>query len=465
MSTLDQWVNLDPGMILNFSELQSNLVEPVRDALADIRGDFYGQDVTVGQNLAEWTYASSTMDLDVNRIGVTPDGWRLAITTTDAAFQNVPFQDTGATNYYLGCRATLVPVDVSAGADGAFHFNRWAEDVGETGAPDSVAINGVGLDFVIDTLAVHVWTVGGTRPVVVYLVNPETGGAEAIYDGTASHVGGEIVITCPHSFGQAAPSTTAAHYLVTLRGPTISTTNLSSTPDYWFHGIVNTGSWNTTGQNLSPSWGAWVALFAAEHNPGSGAHEAVTAWGVDLYGNQVGSQRRVHITAQDLVPYAVHAFEQNGGAKQNGGYFLATAGDPYHVKTITPITGTYAFLELPSGLPHDVDTVIDGLTLGVYMLNATAGQDVEVQLVKRTEIATGISNGVVVATWKITKPAAATWESRNTWSTGPSFPFTVPKPGAGEAFTWRIYFHEANPGQVKVSRLIVDLTAKRIEPL
>lgn len=279
MSSGDVWINLVTGQVLDFSSLQTNLVDIIRDEINALRDDVYGQDATIGTALATMTYNASTLDLDATREAVTPRGYKITAVHIDAPWVFVPFQDTAATNYYVGARWQLRPNTVTGNtSDGSISYDTMIEDVGELGAPDSVTDNGNGtITLVIDTLAQHVWTVAGTRPVVVWLVDPVTAGAEAIYTGTAEHDTGQIVITIPHTLGQgASPSTTPADYQVILQGPTITTTNLSTNPEYWVIGEVNTGVFTATAQNLLPTWGSWSSLFAAEHNLASGVHTAIT---------------------------------------------------------------------------------------------------------------------------------------------------------------------------------------------
>lgn len=470
-TTGDTWIQLETGQILDFSRLKTDFLETVRDGLAGFQAGIYGNDTTIGSAWATFTVAADTIDLDATRKGITPSGHLITADATDPAWQTIPFANVGATLYHVGVRRQLRPSDVTGNTtDGQISYNQMIEDVGELGEPDTVTDHGSGLylDIAADPagLVGTGWAGAATRPVVVWLATPETAGGDAIYEGEIEWDAGASThrITIPHYLGQDAdaPSTDPADYRVLVRGPTITTNPLGTDPGIWYLGNVQSGAWATSGQNLVPSWGTWLALFQVEHDNATGAHTQISAYGVDLYGGQPGAQLRQVYTAAELASF-MPGFEQASGTNQAGTFFKASAGEPYNVRTASPVSGSYAALTIPARLPHDVAFTIRELAVGAYIDNPSPTQKLVVELIKRTPNALGVLNGTVVGTWEATGFTAATWAHRKTW-TGTTLPLTVAAPAADEAFFWRFSFYEPNPAQVRISAFETFCTATRIEP-
>ncbi len=139
------------------------------------------------------------------------------------------------------------PDKVDVASDGVKFIKRTAVDIGQTLTPSSVAVDGDGLKI---TLPLVAWTkAAGTRPVVAWLITPETGSSEAIYTGVAELDGSDVVVNVPHVFGQGSPSTVAADYAVFVAGPVLQATAID--PDHAAKvGQVSAGSIGFTGQNV-----------------------------------------------------------------------------------------------------------------------------------------------------------------------------------------------------------------------
>lgn len=275
------WHNLAAAAVLSLQALREYLLEPTREESRQLLEDLYGGGGggVLGSSAATLTYSSSTLSLAADRDAVTGDGHRLFLAASDAAWTSIPFANSGATTYYVGAQAQDRPTRALAGLGGVIEYEAVIEDIGTLGAPDLVTDNGNGtLTLRISTLVSPVWSVGGTRPVVVWLVTPVTAGVEAIYEGTCSASGGHVVVTVPHLLGQDPASTTASDYRVLVRGPRITTTNITSSTSYAFLGTVTSGTWSATAQVKFPPF---YALFDVEHDTGSGVHNRVRVNGAD----------------------------------------------------------------------------------------------------------------------------------------------------------------------------------------
>jgi len=465
-TTGDTWINLSTGQILDFAALQTGLIDGLIDGLAELRADVYGQDTTLGSNLATWTYAASTLDLDATRSGVTPDGYRITADHTDAAWQNVPFADSGATIYHIGARRQVRPSTVTGNsADGGYYYDETVEDVGELGAPDVITDRGGGAGLYVDvnpgsSLLGTNWTVANTRPVVVYLVNPVTASSAAIYEGTISWDAGagKYRITVPHYFGQTTVSTTAADYRVLVQGPTISTTPLGSDPSYWYLGACTSGVPATTGQNLVPTWGTWLALFGVEHDTASGKHGAINGDSFTFNAGSAGRQGQILADAHRLQCF-VNTGRTNTGAVQAYGFVAAGGGAPAHVLT-TGTVGTWSELYVPIPFPRDQALELNDLTAHVNFQTAGAGENLQIDLVEKDPKA---ATWTVLGSWTMGKGVAATWNDV-TPTGGTAFPLTLAAPGAQVVRYWRIELTEPNPGNVKVAGLWQNGKASSLSP-
>lgn len=279
--TASTWHRLSAAAILSLQALRENLLLPTREQHRQLLEDLFGGagGGIIGTSAASLTYSSSTLTLAADREAVTGSGYRLLLDASDAAWTSIPFANSGATTYYIGAQAQDRPTRALAGLGGVLSYEADVEDIGTLGAPDLVTNNGDGtLTLRLNSLVAPVWSVGGTRPVVVWLVTPVTAGLEAVYEGTCSASGGNVVVTVPHLLGQTAVSTTAADYRVLVRGPRITTTNIATNPDYCYLGSVTSGAFSGTSQVM---FRPFYALFDVEHDTANGVHNRVTINGAD----------------------------------------------------------------------------------------------------------------------------------------------------------------------------------------
>lgn len=321
--TGDTWLALYSGKILGLADLEDHFTDSIRESQRQHQEDIWGGGGVLGSTKAVFTYAGSKLTLSVDREGWTGTGHRLLLDAGAAAWTSVPFANVGATVYYVGARHNDYPGSVETGADGLLAYGYTAEGVGEIGAPNVVAVVGSTLELTITTLVAPGWTVAGSRPVKVWLVDPASATyATAVYSGTASFTGGVVKVTVPNFMGQTTPSTTAADYQVLVEGPTVTTTDIRADTDYLFLGTVTSTAWDSTDQLLIDSIATWISAFLVQHQS-SGTHKAITGDTLGLSGAgpkitttsfDPGDDTQPHLRLKDSATIArFELYVDNGG--------------------------------------------------------------------------------------------------------------------------------------------------------
>lgn len=305
--TGDLYLDLTPVSIISLAALDAGLKDPLRQTGRQTLLDVYGLSGVIGAAKATVTYSNGadTIDLDADFAAVNGLGWRLDAVATDAEWSAIPFEDAGATTYYIGARAADVPASVSGNTtDGSIYYNGTAEKIGVPGVPDTVTDQGGSILMVIDTLVDPGWTAAATRKVQVWLVDPETSAdAVAIQTVTAAYngVSGSVEITIPNNLGQTTVSTTASDYSLFLLGPKITDSDFSANANYVMIGtqVGNGGAGSNAIQTLFPGLGAFLISFGVEHNAGTGVHEVVTAQRLTVTGLAGDKLRATSVSALD----------------------------------------------------------------------------------------------------------------------------------------------------------------------
>lgn len=472
-TTGDTWINLTTGQILDFGALQTDLIERTIEGLAELRADLFGDDCTIGPDLVTFTCTGAEFELDAAAVGVTPDGYRLAIDPLDAAWNTIPFLDVGATVYYLGARRAQKPAAVSGNTiDGSFAYTLLEEDVGQIMDADSVADQGggAGLVLTIGSAMPGGGFTAGQRPVVVWLTTPVTAGSSAIYEGIVEYIGGALKIEIPHYMGQTEDdfSTTPADYQVLVRGPVIKSTTMAGDSQTWALGTLISEVHYTTFQLQVLPWTSWSSLFLVEHDD-AGEHGQITADGVDLRGGTAGAQLVKVVTPFDLYRSAGTA-ETSAGAAQAWAWGRAGASNPYYARTAGTWATAYTTIDVPADLPLGQAFEVTAMSMVTWMNGPSAGTIyLNVQLIERDGLDVGVNNGTVLGSWDLLNPNTTTYERLTSadgapnWS-GTALPLAIAASAAGTARYWRFNLYETNVAQIRLGQLHVSLEATRIEP-
>lgn len=463
--TGDTWLILEPTSILALQDIETAALDVVQDTMRQTLLDIYGDGGGVfGPTVAAFTPTGAALQLDADFDAITGTGYRIEADSAAAEWTAVPFANSGATVYYVGARANRVPSRCSANTiDGVPIYDREIEITGEVGNPTSVSVVGSTLVLTLTTLVTPGWTSGGTRPVRVWLDGaPETTSGEAIYEGTASYTGGAVKVTVPHYLGQTTPTTSTGAYKVAVLGPTIRTTTLVGNDDYVVLGTVTSGVWSGALQTPITTWGDLLALFHVQHKA-DGTHDEVTADTLSWNSAGTGKIGTLRITARELAAHIVPPgqFKQNGGAPQNGQHVARVTGtNPDYVSTTGGISGTWAEVFVPAGLPTDQDFVINAVNASIWLLAAAATEYLQIDLVEADPDSTAA--WTTLASWTMTKPAASTWGAV-TRASGTTLPFSQPKAvNTKRSRYWRLVFAEPNPGNTRVAAVWFDINATKV---
>lgn len=305
------WLNLYPAKILGMQDLDTHSMASLRAQQVQLQDDLWG-DGGMLVTAATLTVSSDEFTLAASRNGFTPNGYRLNLDHTADEWQDVPFENSGATVYEVGARWNDVPETAEDGTDGQPHFGRYMERICEILTPDSVANDGGGGLKLTMTTALSLgskWSVSSeTRPCIVWYEDtngdPASTSTSVAIEAAALELDtGVYQIITAGRFGVA--DLTAARYKVAILGPAIyRNTELPGdwTTDYLQIGTITSGVFSNTGKLVINSVGSLWGLFGQQHNASTGVHTDVTADRVDVgspSGLSAGSSAG-RVTAQDV---------------------------------------------------------------------------------------------------------------------------------------------------------------------
>lgn len=149
---------------------------------------------------------------------------------TDNGMSSVPFEDDGASTYFIGLRHFEVPTSATLQRSAALGhtFDRVAQRLGFRATILSVTnpVPAAGLLFTVASfdLGPGFANVSDARPVTVWLVNPVTATSEAVFTGTVVWDGVALEVQATHYFGQVegAHSVAGGDYIVHVHGMSIN---------------------------------------------------------------------------------------------------------------------------------------------------------------------------------------------------------------------------------------------------
>ena len=321
--TGDKKINFYLKKFLSIDQAEDNFFNYLQDRFADvIKQTWPDSGLWSPYPCAMTSGANDTVTLNAGAaITCQDNAGRLIEVTANA----VPFANVNTTPYYVGAKFIEIPDELETNP--RYNTPQWKllrDAVGEIGVPDSVSDLGGGTyRFVVNSVLESGEDNSG-RTCRLWIKEP-TAIANAYVEKTVSYAAGDnyIDVVAGTDLQGTTLSTTAADYGVAVEGITISTTDLSLSPEYVFFGII-TGNgpaatpvaFNITGQTeLLPSGIDITALttaFQAEHNysPGSGDHSAITAdsldgkTGADL---AIGAEDDITLTADGSVIVTIDA--------------------------------------------------------------------------------------------------------------------------------------------------------------
>lgn len=321
---------------INLADLEARFRAPIRSLVAAMALDVFGSGGCY-QAAPGIESDSSEISTTAGAVCWTPDGKRIEILEDPASagsygpgFDAIPWADVGSSDYRVFLRAADVPALAERDRANTPRWSYRKERPGRYVDVDSVSEVSGTLEITVTNglEAAERWTGSGTRPVVVFF---ETDGRPATHTSEACHVGtleedsGDYVVTVPHVFGQASPSTTAGDYRVFLIGYGVTTAaRWGANTDGIATGGVVVGSLTGSGGGTETATDDDVAIllsvadffdvFDEEHDPTDGSHTTITATsvdigsgplinssGIDLRGGQIAIDVGKYISADEIV--------------------------------------------------------------------------------------------------------------------------------------------------------------------
>lgn len=252
MPTGDSFVNLVLKRFLSQSRMSGNFLNYLQDMFYDgISRIFPSQGMFtypfVLTNNGDGTFTVATDPL----IGTDGEGHILKLTGSTRT-DNIPFEDTAATYYWVGMHYIEIPSGVQTNPrTGQVEYDLILEEIGELNNPTSAADAGSGtIKLVVDTIFENGVDYSG-REVRVWLTDPMSADDAVAFETlTVSYDGGsgENSVTTAGLLGQATLSVATADYQVAALGVSVkkSATNPWTSSPYCIIGYVEGSTSNST---------------------------------------------------------------------------------------------------------------------------------------------------------------------------------------------------------------------------
>lgn len=284
MPTGDEFVNPALKRFLSQNRIANELIDYLQENSFDIQARIFPS-----QGLftypATITYGAGVFSLSVAPAGpiegTDGEGHTISLATTRQS--NIPFEDDGASTYWIGMKYIEIPNGLYDNPrTGKPEYDKIMEEVGELASPSNVTSTGGGTTI---TMRVNNLFPAGEdnsgRVVRVWLVNPQSGDpAVAFEDCTVSWTGTDNEITTTGLLGQGTISTNGADYQVACLGVSVAigVTNPFSS-EYVMLGNIDSSQVAPAGVDTSAqidfSGGGGHTLQKAYDGVGSGAGRIV----------------------------------------------------------------------------------------------------------------------------------------------------------------------------------------------
>jgi len=237
MTTSNKYLSLTEKRILGWQSFKDNLFDYWSGWVQDLQKRVFSRSGTflltnlVGAGADHFSLVDYLEDevaaLDGEGNLLSPDA-----RPTDVA--DVVFENALGVTYHVGIQRANIPSGLHVNpVDGMPFFDSFEEIIGVAGTPNAVVDNGTTLTFTVNGITQSGVSFAG-RKVKVWKIGP---GKEALTESvgleecTVAFTTPNNKITTVGNFGQGtSPSTTAAHYVVVLIGPKVSTISLVADP-------------------------------------------------------------------------------------------------------------------------------------------------------------------------------------------------------------------------------------------
>lgn len=169
--------------------------------------------------------SSADDEFDITGSSLATDGLGSILDVSDSPHcQSVAFENTGGIFYEVAIkRSTEITAETQANpSTGVAEYIASVDYIGESGEPDSVALVGNDIEFVIDSLCEAGVTHAGRKALVFLNVPVSPVSIVAVQELTVAWSGGQNKITVvANKLGQSVASTSPSDYTVIVLGPTV----------------------------------------------------------------------------------------------------------------------------------------------------------------------------------------------------------------------------------------------------
>lgn len=256
MPTADRRLHMYPKRLLSLTSIEDNFFDFLNDEIDEvISAIFQGTAGVLDTDEIELVAGSTN---DKFSLGLT-NAWNVVVgggqiidlsnITGAGITTDVPFEDDGSSDYYVGIKFAEVNDGIEINSrTGDPEYPSFKQSYGEVDNPNSVADNTTYIRLVINNITESGVDHSG-RTVRVWLADPVSGVESiAFFEGTSAYSSPNNYVDIPYSgaagpLGQDTssnpPSTTATDYLIFIEGASWKkNTDLRTVSDYAFIGIV-----------------------------------------------------------------------------------------------------------------------------------------------------------------------------------------------------------------------------------
>lgn len=241
MTTLQPKFYATPRKLIERADLADRFFDYLQAQSAELTARVYDSPGVFSPRLG--LSSSGNDEFDIDGASLATDGLGYILEASESPdCQSVAFQNTAAVSYEVSIkRSEGVTQSTQANpSTGVPEYVAKSDYIGESGAPDSVALIGNDIELVIDSLCEAGVTHAG-RKALVYLNLPASPlSLVAVQELTVAWSGGQNKITVvADKLGQSIASTTASDYTVIVLGPTVRrNSSKANTPGYVVIGRV-----------------------------------------------------------------------------------------------------------------------------------------------------------------------------------------------------------------------------------
>lgn len=241
MSTSAVYTNIESKKLMGTIDFGERMLAHMRELVRENSERVWDEDVVHGSQLT--LAADGANKFKVTGTALASDGDGRILDIANAAVNSaIQFENVVSIPYYVGLKYAEIPSGSRINTRSGWpEYEGWKEEIGESGAPDSVTNLGSTLRMVVDGVT-EAGVSNAGRKVLVFKNSPGKNAitdAIAIEECTVVWSGGQNIIETTAQFGQDTVSTTAADYTVVLLGPVVKrNTDLRLQSGIAFLGII-----------------------------------------------------------------------------------------------------------------------------------------------------------------------------------------------------------------------------------